>query len=154
MAAPVLSLLLSDENSLAIAFGAAYLFVGSIYVLIVWQLLSLYLGTRDAGRKKIGLCLLAAASSFCTFSIGIGVGLPGWVAMLLWVGLPLLVIILALIKPSEWFRWPQSPSRIVNLLQLLLRLVLFGAVLLLLAIYYSLPDAPAPLPAEGNKVAR
>jgi hypothetical protein len=82
------------------------------------------------------------------------VGLPVWVALFLWVGLPLLVIILALIKPSEWFRWPQSPSRIVNLLQLLLRLVLFGAVLLLLACCCFLPATPAPAPVEGNNVTR
>jgi hypothetical protein len=137
----LLSLLLSDENALAIGFGAAYLFVGLIYVLIVGLLIALYTGSGNSTNKKLGLCFLAVASSFCTFSIGIGMGTGGGFTLPLFlnVGFPLLVVILALIKPTEWFRWPKSASQPAAILQLLLRLILFGAVLLLLAFYWSLP---------------
>lgn len=140
----LLSLLLSQENALAIGFGAAYLFLGLIYVLIIGLLIALYTGFGNSIDKKLGLCFLAVASGFCAFSMGIGMGgvggVPFAVPLFLCVGFPLLVIILTLIKPTEWFRWPESSSRPAALLQLLLRLVLFGAVLLVLTFYYSFPS--------------
>ena len=96
-----LTLLLSDENVLGLFFGAAYSLVGLVYVLIVALLVRLYAGAKNPLVLKKVLCLLAVASSFLTFTIGIGAGdLSMGATLFIWVGFPLLVIILALAKSS------------------------------------------------------
>ncbi|HLK97045.1 MAG TPA: hypothetical protein VK364_04690 [Hymenobacter sp.] len=141
----LLTLLLSDENVLGLFFGGAYLLVGLVYVLIVGLLIWLYTGSRHSLGVRKALCVLALASGFLTFTLGIGMyPMPMVATLFLWVGFPLLVIILALIKPTEFFRWPKSPSLVVNVLQLLLRVVLFGAVIGLLVFCYLLDAATIP----------
>jgi hypothetical protein len=101
MNAWLLTLLLSDENVLALYFGGAYLLVGLVYVLIVGLLLSLYAGSGNSNSKKTALCCLAVASAFLTFTLGIGMDLSMGGTLFVWVGFPLLVIILALAKSSK-----------------------------------------------------
>lgn len=140
-----LSLLLSDENVLALFFKAAYLLVGLIYVLIVGLLIWLYASSKFSLGIRKALCVLALASGFLTFTLGIGMyPMPMVAAMFLWVGFPLLVIILALIKPTEFFTWPKSASLVVNVLQVILRVVLFAVVIGFIAFCYLLDATLIP----------
>jgi hypothetical protein len=102
MNAHYLTLLLSDENIMGLFFGGAYSLLGLLYVLIVALLVRLYAGSKNPFRLKMALCVLAVASSFLTFTLGAGVGdLSMGVILFIWVGFPLLVIILALAKSSK-----------------------------------------------------
>ena len=96
------------------------------------------------------MCVLALASGFLTFTLGIGMDpTPMPVTLFLWASFPLLVILLALLKPTEFFSWPKSPSLVVNTLQMLLRVVLFGAILALVAFGFLL-QATTVYPAPAN----
>jgi len=102
MNAHLLTLLLSDEKVLGLFFGAAYSLVGLVYVLIVALLVWLYTGSKNPLGLKKALCVLAIASSLLTFTLGAGVGdLSMGAVLFIWVGFPLLVIILALAKSSK-----------------------------------------------------
>ena len=99
----LLTLLLSDENVLALFFGGAYLLLGLLYVVIIGLLVALYAGAKNTRGIKGALCLLAVSSGFYAFMLGAGLAydLPDVVVLFIWFGFPLLVIILALAKSSK-----------------------------------------------------